>query len=105
MFRGGLGCFNVPRLRFTVTGPDQRLYMHMIQMHLDILEIISRMSFSAVNVIAFKYLQKIFYFSKFKFYFSNLVKNTYFIKFYVYISPFHIYSLNQTSMFFHIYIF
>ena len=30
--------------------------MHIIQMHLDILEIIPRMSFSAVNVIVFKYL-------------------------------------------------
>ena len=47
--------------------------MHMIQMHLDILEIIPRMSFSAVNVIVLSILQKYFYFSKFKFYFSNLV--------------------------------
>ena len=30
--------------------------MHMTQMHLDILEIIPRMAFSAVNVIVFKYL-------------------------------------------------
>ena len=50
--------------------------MHIIQMHLDILGIIPRMSFSAVNVIVFKYLTEninFFYFSKFKFYFSNLV--------------------------------
>ena len=44
---------NVQMKMFTATGPDQRLYTHMIQMHLDILEIISRMSFSAVNVIVF----------------------------------------------------